>query len=460
MTGPRIPAEPLSYERFPSSALSSDGMVVLPADHTPRYGSATLDVEYAHKSGRPLHLQVLTPPVAGPHPLVVYVQGSAWGEQNLGQELPALADFTRRGYVVAIVEYRPSVVAPFPAQVRDLASAVRFLHRHADWFDIAPGRTALWGDSSGGHTVVMAALTDGNPFFRDAGEGCEPLGVRCVVDYYGPSDITRMNDEPSTMDHTTADSPEGLLLGGHPVLADPGLAAPTNPVNHIGDSPVPPVLVVHGSKDRLVPFGQSVLLVDALRAAGHPVTFYRLEGADHGGPPFWAGPVLDVVERFLQENIAPATTRTPREERRMSNGEDFNTQVIEEFRANAGRVGGPFAGAPLVLLHHRGRKSGREFTAPMMYLQDEDDADTTYVFASKGGAPTNPDWYFNLLDAGRATVEVGTQTYDVEVREITGADRDRVYAEQARRYPGFAEYERKTAGVRTIPVLALTRIRS
>ncbi|WP_432562737.1 nitroreductase family deazaflavin-dependent oxidoreductase [Kineococcus sp. SYSU DK003] len=144
----------------------------------------------------------------------------------------------------------------------------------------------------------------------------------------------------------------------------------------------------------------------------------------------------------------------------MSNGEDFNTQVIEEFRANAGRVGGPFAGAPLVLLHHRGRKSGREFTAPMMYLQDEDDADTTYVFASKGGAPTNPDWYFNLLDAGRATVEVGTQTYDVEVREITGADRDRVYAEQARRYPGFAEYERKTAGVRTIPVLALTRIRS
>ena len=136
---------------------------------------------------------------------------------------------------------------------------------------------------------------------------------------------------------------------------------------------------------------------------------------------------------------------------------DWNQQTIDEFRANEGRVGGPFEGAPLLLLHHHGRKSGKEYVAPMMYLPDETDPKTVYVFASKGGAPVNPDWYGNALAAARATVEVGTETYDVSVREVTGADRDRIYAEQAKRYPGFAEYERKTAGIRTIPVLALTR---
>jgi len=136
---------------------------------------------------------------------------------------------------------------------------------------------------------------------------------------------------------------------------------------------------------------------------------------------------------------------------------DWNTQIIEEFRANGGRVGGNFAGAPMTLLHHRGRKSGREFVAPVMYLADESDADTRYVFASKAGAPTNPDWYDNLIAAGETTVEVGTETLAVSVREVTGEERDRIYAEQARRYPGFAEYETKTAGIRTIPVLALKR---
>ncbi|MGZ0145973.1 nitroreductase family deazaflavin-dependent oxidoreductase [Kribbella sp. WER1] len=136
---------------------------------------------------------------------------------------------------------------------------------------------------------------------------------------------------------------------------------------------------------------------------------------------------------------------------------DWNQHTIEEFRANEGRVGGPFEGAPLLLLHHHGRKSGKEYVAPMMYLADETDPKTVYVFASKAGAPTNPDWYTNLAAAGTATVEVGTETHPVTVHEITGADRDRIYAEQARRYPGFAEYEVKTTGIRTIPVLALTR---
>jgi deazaflavin-dependent oxidoreductase (nitroreductase family) len=136
---------------------------------------------------------------------------------------------------------------------------------------------------------------------------------------------------------------------------------------------------------------------------------------------------------------------------------DWNAKIIDEFRANEGRVGGPFEGAPITLVHHRGRKSGREYVSPIMYMADEGDPSNIFVFASKSGAPTNPDWYDNLKSAGTAEVEVGTDTYPVTVIELAGGDRDRVFEEQARRYPGFAEYAEKVAGIRTIPVLALRR---
>ena len=140
----------------------------------------------------------------------------------------------------------------------------------------------------------------------------------------------------------------------------------------------------------------------------------------------------------------------------MSDPLDWNAKTIAEFRANEGRVGGGFEGAPLVLVHHRGRRSGKDYVTPVMYLPHDTDPDIIYVFATMGGAPANPAWYLNLTAAGAGSVERGTGTYDVTVRDVTGAERDRIYAEQARRYPGFAEYERKTAGVRTIPVLELT----
>ncbi|MEU6621601.1 nitroreductase family deazaflavin-dependent oxidoreductase [Streptomyces litmocidini] len=141
----------------------------------------------------------------------------------------------------------------------------------------------------------------------------------------------------------------------------------------------------------------------------------------------------------------------------MTEALDWNAKNIAEFRANEGKVGGVFEGAPLVLVHHRGRKSGREYVSPTMYLPHDTEPNVIYIFATKGGGPTNPDWYRNLTAAGDGTVERGTETYDVTVRELTGSERDRVYAEQARRYPGFIEYARQTAGVRTIPVLELRR---
>ena len=131
---------------------------------------------------------------------------------------------------------------------------------------------------------------------------------------------------------------------------------------------------------------------------------------------------------------------------------DFNKQVIDEFRANHGKVGGNFEGAPLLILHSTGAKSGEERVSPMMYLPD---GDRFLVFASKAGAPDNPDWYHNLKAHPEATIEVGDDTVDVVAEELPRAERDEKYAEQAALFPGFADYEKKTD--RVIPVLALTR---
>lgn len=129
---------------------------------------------------------------------------------------------------------------------------------------------------------------------------------------------------------------------------------------------------------------------------------------------------------------------------------DFNSRIIEEFRENHGRVGGPFEGAPLLLLHSVGAKSGSPRISPVMYLAE---GEKYYVFASKAGAPTNPAWYHNLVANPEAKIEVGDDTIDVVAHEVTGSERDAVYGRQATLYPGFAEYETRTA--RTIPVVAL-----
>src|SRR2546423_4056468 len=111
----------------------------------------------------------------------------------------------------------------------------------------------------------------------------------------------------------------------------------------------------------------------------------------------------------------------------MPGANEWNDKVIAEFRTNGGRVGGNFEGAPVVLIHHRGRKSGHEYVNPLMYLPDEADDDTINVFATKGGAPSNPDWYYNLIAAGEGIVERGTETCSVIVRELHGDERNRIY---------------------------------
>jgi deazaflavin-dependent oxidoreductase (nitroreductase family) len=131
---------------------------------------------------------------------------------------------------------------------------------------------------------------------------------------------------------------------------------------------------------------------------------------------------------------------------------DWNEKVIAEFRANQGRVGGQFEGAPLLLLHSTGAKSGQERVHPMMYQAV---GNGFAVFASKAGADTNPDWYHNLRAHPDARIEVGTETLDVTARVLDADEREPIWEEQKARYPGFADYETKTD--RVIPVVMLDR---
>jgi deazaflavin-dependent oxidoreductase (nitroreductase family) len=132
--------------------------------------------------------------------------------------------------------------------------------------------------------------------------------------------------------------------------------------------------------------------------------------------------------------------------------DQFNQRTIAEFRAHHGRVGGNFAGAPLLLLHTTGARSGQPRINPMMYLAD---GDRYLVFASKAGSDRNPDWYWNLRASPDVIIEVGDETIAVHASELTGEERDEKYRMQSERYSGFAAYQQKTS--RTIPVIALTR---
>jgi len=134
----------------------------------------------------------------------------------------------------------------------------------------------------------------------------------------------------------------------------------------------------------------------------------------------------------------------------MADSNDWNRATIEEFRANKGKVGGAWAGRPLLLLTTTGARSGQRRTKPLMYLSE---GGRVFVFASKGGAPTHPDWYHNLLAHPDVTVEIGEQTYSATAQPVTGEERDRIYARWAEMYPQFREYQEKTS--RIIPVVEL-----
>lgn len=289
----------MSYKEIQKMGRSEPvGMKVLKADCKINYVKVDLNQVYAKKDEATLCLQILTPQTEQEkYPLMVFVQGSGWGKQILGLQLHGLCEFAARGYIVAIVEYRPSCVSPFPAQIKDFKTAVRFLQEHAKEYRIDTERIYAWGDSSGGHTILMSALTMEHMYNDEDGE----LNIKGFIDFYGPTDLLSIRNQPGTQDHTSAKSPVGMRLGGYPLEERLDLARTASPVNYIKpEEEVRPLLIMHGDKDEIVPFEQSVQFYEKMKACGKEVQFYKLEGAGHGGDAFLKKPVLDVIEDFLK----------------------------------------------------------------------------------------------------------------------------------------------------------------
>ena len=286
-------------------------MQVINASEDRRSSKLHMNIQYAEKSNLPLHLNIIEPSLRrgeDPNtkfPIIMYVQGSAWFDQFLGLEIPQLARFAEKGYVIAVVQYRASTTSPFPAQIKDTKTAIRFMQDNASKYNGDTDNIILWGDSSGGHTSVMTAFTLNDQELSDESVKEKPIEIKALIDFYGPTNIAKMNEEPSTQDHIAPDSPEGSLIGRKNVLENKDLADKTIPMKYLSKNiTVAPTLIIHGNKDRLVPFGQSVMLFDALKENNKDAQFIQLKGADHGGMPFWQDNILEIVNTFIQKNIS------------------------------------------------------------------------------------------------------------------------------------------------------------
>ena len=299
-----------SYEEFPDNKDYVEGMKTLKADMSEPLMGVDINIEYAVKDDYPLHLEIIYPRYeekpSNKYPLIMYIQGSAWRKQPIAREIPQLVRFAKRGYVVAVVEYRPSTIAMFPAQIKDTITATRFMIKNAEMYNIDTDNIFMWGHSSGGHTAAMIDLINGDPEFTDEKDE-RSIDIKGYIDFFGPSDIYKMGKELSSIDAWGADSPQGQLLGGVRVDENRDLAYKASPVAYVNkEKDIKPILIFHGSKDRLVPFRQSVYLYEALKKAGKDVEFYKIEGADHSIHPtytaFYSKEVLDIIEAFIKSN--------------------------------------------------------------------------------------------------------------------------------------------------------------
>jgi len=297
-------------EQFPEDEELPEGVKCIRLKDTyGPYGTDFRMMVYAERDHEQLKVGVLMPVEGNPndpqrtYPLIVFVQGSAFHRQFMFDHMPTMLRVCEKGFAVAFVQYRPSEVAPFPAQTQDAKTAIRFLKMHAGELRINPDRIALWGDSSGAHTAVMAGIT-GDGVLDTELYNRYSCSVRCIVDWYGPTDISRMNEQPSTQDHAAAESPEGFLIGRRNVLENPKLAAATVPMNYLSaDRPTPPILIMHGSRDHLVCFRQSCLLYEKLRSLGKDVEMYKVMGAYHAFGGFLSDEAADIVLEFIRRKL-------------------------------------------------------------------------------------------------------------------------------------------------------------
>ncbi len=238
------------------------------------------DIPYVTGGHERQKLDLFIPVSASPIPLIIWVHGGAFRMGSKADKVPL--EYLTRGYAVASLNYRLSQHAIFPAQIEDVKSAVRWLRANARIYHLDPDRFGAWGELAGGHLAAMLGTAGGVREF-DVGENLHVSSrVQVVVDYFGPTDFLQMDSQrlPGGMVHDLPESPESELVGG-PIQEHKERVAMANPVTYVGGD-APPFLIIHGDRDPLVPYQQSVLLRDALEGAGVEVEFYTVKGEGHG----------------------------------------------------------------------------------------------------------------------------------------------------------------------------------
>lgn len=225
-------------------------------------------------------------------PLLIYVGGGGWRVSAPERHLPELAHFASQGFVVASIEYRTTAHSRFPAQIEDVKTAVRYLRKNREQFQIDPDRVFMMGGSAGGYLTAMTALTGGSENFR----GTENLDIsdkiQGAVCLYGLYDLRPYAE--AMQEHNAAALPISLFLPN----ADEETVKKASPVTYIHEK-TPPILLLHGTNDRMVDRGQSILFHDALQAHKHDVQLYLLDGADHADTVFSQPKVQNLVLDFL-----------------------------------------------------------------------------------------------------------------------------------------------------------------
>ena len=268
------------------------------------------DIVFSEAGGKPLKLQLLRPwpgyteeTQNQKYPLIVFIQGSAFRSPDPYRKIPQLSMFAQAGYVVASVTHRNSLEGnPFPAYLQDVKTAVRFLRAHAEEYDIDAARVAAWGSSSGGNTALLLGFTGDEERYKTDEYREYSDAVKAVVDCFGPADVSR--NRSRILNGEVFEYSDSLkCLIGEPTEQNLERIREMDPVRHLKKGKKePPVLIMHGDEDPVVPFEQSELLYRRLKETGTETALVRVEGAPHERS-FWSRQVLDIVREFLDSHV-------------------------------------------------------------------------------------------------------------------------------------------------------------
>ena len=261
-------------------------------------------VENGH-ANQVLDLFLPEQPSSTPLPLMIWIHGGAW--MGGSHSSPPVLFLVSKGYAVASIQHRFPSHAIWPAQSFDCKAAIRWLRAHAAKYNFDPERFGVGGDSSGGHLAAFVGTTgDVKEMEGDLGNPGVSSRVQAVVDWFGPTDFTLMDQQNGGrgLQHNPPTSPESRLLGGA-VQEKKDFAKTANPVTYV-EKADPPFLIMHGDNDQLVPLGQSVLLAKALIDVGVEVTMQTIPGAGHEGPEFRNADSQRLVEEFLARKLKVA----------------------------------------------------------------------------------------------------------------------------------------------------------